>query len=74
MHFVKSRAWTSQLAGAADENALAGGAAAAAMGASAALSGRADEPPKSMLLRPCPIVLPTATEPAVAAICANMPG
>lgn len=31
-------------------------------------------PPKSMEDRPCPMVEPTATEPAVAAIWANIPG
>jgi hypothetical protein len=61
-------AWTSQLMGAFAVYWLA-----CATGASAA-AGVDDEPPKSMDESPWPMVLPTATDPAVAAICAIMPG
>jgi len=43
-------------------------------GASAAGAAEFELPPKSMLERPWPMVEPTATEPAVAAIWASMPG
>lgn len=43
-------------------------------GAACCSAGALSEPPKSMCERPWPIVEPTATDPAVAAICASMPG
>ena len=69
-HFVNSFACTSQLA---PWNALWLFTGCTA-GASAAGAGALLLPPKSMDERPWPIVEPTATEPAVAAIWASMPG
>jgi len=66
-HLVKSFAWTSH-------EALVVWYACCCTGAAGSAGAACELEPKSIDEIPCPMVDPTATEPAVAAICASIPG